>query len=200
MRRLAGALLAAAGALLLLVALSTAARAALARDAVRSAWAAEEARLAASEVRGRVTGASGARPTVRGAPIGRLVIPALGLDEVVVEGVEEPQLVAGPGHLPGSPFPGEKGNSILSAHRDRHFRKLDELAVGDTIVTQTRHDRTVWKVVGRRVVTASAPVLRSTPDAQLTLTTCWPVRYLGPAPDRLIITAVPANRTDTAGE
>ena len=200
MRRLVGALLAGAGALLLLVALSTAARAALARDAVRSAWAAEEARLAADEVRARLTGVPELRPTARGAPIGRLIIPALGLDEVVVEGVEERQLVAGPGHLPGSAYPGEAGNAIISAHRDRHFRKLDDLAVGDTIVTQTRRDRTVWRVVGRRVVTASAPVLRSTPDAQLTLTTCWPVRYLGPAPDRLIITAVAANRTDTAGE
>jgi sortase A len=142
----------------------------------------------------------GSRTTVRGAPIGRLVIPALGLDEVMVEGVEESQLVAGPGHLPGSPHPGEAGNSIISAHRDRHFRKLDDLAIGDTIVTQTRHERTVWRVTGRRVVTAAAPVLRSTPDAQLTLTTCWPVRYLGPAPDRLIITAVAANRTEAAGQ
>ena len=200
MRRLAGALLTGAGALLLLLALSTAARAALARDAVRSAWAAEEARRTAAEVRGRLTSSSAFRPTARGAPVGRLIIPALDLDEVVVEGVEESQLVAGPGHLPGSPFPGELGNAIISAHRDRHFRNLDELQIGDTIVTQTRHDRTVWRVVGRRVVTASAPVLRSTPDATLTLTTCWPVRYLGPAPDRLIITAVAANRTDTAGE
>ena len=200
MRRLAGALLAGAGAVLLLFALSTAARAALARDAVRSAWAAEEARLAATEVRARLSGSTAPGPTVRGAPVGRLVIPALGLDEVVVEGVEEPQLVAGPGHLPGSAFPGAKGNAIISAHRDRHFRRLDDLAIGDTIVTQTRHDRTVWRVVARRVVTASAPVLRSTPDAQLTLTTCWPVRYLGPAPDRLIITAVAANRTDPAGQ
>lgn len=200
MRRLAGAVLTAAGAILLLFALSTGARAALARDAARSAWAAEEARLAASEVRSRVTGVPAAGPRARGAPVGRLVIPALGLDEVVVEGVEESQLVAGPGHLPGSPYPGEKGNSIISAHRDRHFRELDELAIGDTIVTITRHDRTVWIVTGRRIVTASAPVLRSTPDAQLTLTTCWPVRYLGPAPDRLIITAVAANRIDSAGE
>lgn len=191
-------MLAAAGALLLLFALTTVAKAALARDRVRSAWAVEEARMAAAEARaprGVVV-----RPSVRGAPIGRLVIPALELDEVIVEGVEESQLVAGPGHLPGSPHPGERGNSIISAHRDRHFRSLDELAVGDTIVTQTRHDRTVWVVSGRRVVTASAPVLRSTPEAQLTLTTCWPVRYLGPAPDRLIITAVAAGRSETAGE
>ena len=200
MRRLAGALLTGAGAVLLLFALSTAARAALARDAVRSAWAAEEARLAATEVRARLGGAAAPGPRARGAAVGRLIVPALDLDEVVVEGVEESQLVAGPGHLPGSPYPGEKGNSIISAHRDRHFRKLDELAIGDTIVTQTRHDRTVWVVTTRRVVTASAPVLRSTPDAQLTLTTCWPVRYLGPAPDRLIITAVPAGRTAPLGE
>lgn len=156
--------------------------------------------MAASEVRARLTGTAERGPKARGAPVGRLVIPALGLDEIVVEGVEEPQLVAGPGHLPGSPYPGEKGNAIISAHRDRHFRKLDKLAIGDTIVTQTRHDKTVWIVSARRVVTASAPVLRSTPDAQLTLTTCWPVRYLGPAPDRLIITAVAANRTNAAGE
>ena len=198
MRRVIGGLLAVGGALLLLFALTTGARAALARDAARSAWAAEEARLAAEEAR-TSRSSDAARPSARGAPIGRLVIPALGLDEVMVEGVEESQLVAGPGHLPGSPHPGDRGNSIISAHRDRHFRKLDELAVGDTIVTQTRHERVVWQVVNRRVVTASAPVLRSTPHAQLTLTTCWPVRFLGPAPDRLIITAVPANGTRTAG-
>ncbi len=198
MRRTVGGLLAAAGALLLLFALATVARAGLAREQVRSAWAVEEARTAAAAARAPRGGV--VRPSVRGAPIGRLVIPALKLDEVIVEGVEESQLVAGPGHLPGSPHPGERGNSIISAHRDRHFRSLDELAIGDTIVTQTRHDRTVWVVSGRRVVTASAPVLRSTADAQLTLTTCWPVRYFGPAPDRLIITAVAAGRIETAGE
>ena len=198
MRRLLGAALTAAGALLLLFAISTGAKSALARDAARSAWAAEEARLAVVDARSARGTAS--RPSARGAPIGRLVIPALDLDEVVVEGVEERQLVAGPGHLPGSPHPGELGNSIISAHRDRHFKRLDELSIGDTIVTQTRHQRTVWVVSARRIVTASAPVLRSTQDAQLTLTTCWPVRYLGPAPDRLIVTAVPALRAEAAGD
>ncbi len=191
-------MLAAAGALLLLFALATVARAGLAREQLRSAWAVEEARMAAAAARAPRGGL--VRPSARGAAIGRLVIPALKLDEVIVEGVEESQLVAGPGHLPGSPHPGERGNSIISAHRDRHFRRLDDLIVGDTIVTQTRHNRTVWVVSGRRVVTASAPVLRSTADAQLTLTTCWPVRYLGPAPDRLIISAVAAGRSETAGQ
>ena len=188
MRRLAGALLTAVGALLLIVVVATQATAALSRDRARAEWAAEEARLAAESA--RTPGAPGARPTARGAAIGRLVIPSIGLDEVMVEGVEERQLVAGPGHLPGSAFPGEVGNAIVSAHRDRHFRTLDELSVGDTIVPQTRQHRVVWRVIERRVVTAAAPVLRQSSDARLTLTTCWPVRYLGPAPDRLIITAV----------
>lgn len=187
MRRLAGALLTLVGVVLLIAVVATAATAALARDRARAEWAAEEARLA---VQSAWVPQPGARPTARGAAVGRLVIPSIGLDEVMVEGVEERQLVAGPGHLPGSALPGEDGNAIISAHRDRHFRALDEVQIGDTIVTQTRQHRVLWRVAERRVVTAAAPVLRSSSEARLTLTTCWPVRYLGPAPDRLIITAV----------
>ncbi len=181
-------MLTAVGAVLLLFVVATQATAALARDRARTAWAAEEARLTVQSAWSPRRDAS--QSWARGAPLGRLVIPGIGLDEVFVEGVEEPQLVAGPGHLPGSVLPGERGNAIVSAHRDRHFNALDEVAIGDTIVTQTRHDRVVWRVTERRVVTAAAPVLRGSTEAQLTLTTCWPVRYLGPAPDRLIITAV----------
>jgi sortase A len=172
---------------LLIFVVATQATAALARDQARATWAAEEARLVAESA--RAPRGTESAPTSRGAPIGRLLVPSIGLDEVFVEGVEERQLVAGPGHLPGSAFPGAPGNAIISAHRDRHFRALDRLQTGDTIVTQTRQHRVVWRVSERRVVTAAAPVLRRTDGARLTLTTCWPVRYLGPAPDRLIITA-----------
>jgi sortase A len=128
------------------------------------------------------------------------MIPSIGLDEVVVEGVDDRQLAAGPGHLPGSAFPGEIGNAIISAHRDRHFRNLDELAIGDTVVTQTRRYQQTWRVTERRVVKAWAPAMWSSTDTRLTLTTCWPVRYFGTAPDRLIITAVAVSRAATNGE
>jgi sortase A len=49
--------------------------------------------------------------------------------------------------------------------------------------------RSTWVVVARRVVRSDEPALFSTREPELTLTTCWPVRYLGPAPDRLVITA-----------
>jgi sortase A len=126
-----------------------------------------------------------------GAPIARLVIPRLSLDEIVVEGVSDWALNVGPGHFPGTPYPGEPGNAVISAHRDRHFRHLDQLAIGDTIRTETTHSTTTWVIIGRKVVEKDAPALFRSSTARLTLTTCWPVIYLGSAPDRLILTAEP---------
>jgi sortase A len=129
-----------------------------------------------------------------GQPVARLVMPSLGEDDIVFEGVDAVQLNGGPGHLPGSPLPGEAGNAVISAHRDRHFRHLDRLQVGDTVLTDVGGVESVWRVVARRVVPASAPALFATTDATLTLTTCWPVRALGPAPDRLIVRATRVSR------
>lgn len=126
-----------------------------------------------------------------GAPVARLLIPAIGLDEIVLEGVDDESLNAGPGHLPGSAFPGQRGNAVISAHRDRHFARLGELRMGDTVTTEVALRRERWVIVGRRVVTAQAPALFRTTEPTLTLTTCWPIRYFGPAPERLILTARP---------
>jgi sortase A len=135
--------------------------------------------------------ALGANPeaVVRGAPVSRLLIPDIGLDEIVVEGVGPIELNAGPGHFPGSVLPGEEGNAIISAHRDRHFRRMGEVDVGTRIQTETRLGRTEWVVMERRVVLRDTPALFRESEATLTLTTCWPLRYFGPAPDRLIIVA-----------
>jgi sortase A len=118
-----------------------------------------------------------------------LEIPRLGLDEVVVEGVDEPSLRAGPGHMTGSALPGENGNAVISAHRDRHFKSLGKIVVGDTIFTDASEGSRKWIVSRIRVVDADAPVLRTSTTPLLTLTTCWPVRYFGPAPERLIVEA-----------
>lgn len=132
-------------------------------------------------------------PVMRGAPVARLLMPRLGIDEIVIEGVDDFALNAGPGHLPGSAFPGEAGNSIISAHRDRHFSRLGGIAIGDTIVTEDRTRRTRWVVLSKRVVPADAPALFRTRDATLTLTTCWPIRIIGTAPERLLVVAKPVD-------
>jgi sortase A len=166
-------------------------------DQAREAWDDAEGKAAVALARS-VTLHHGMRETpVDGAPVARLVIPRLDLDEIVLEGIEADELNAEPGHLTGSAYPGEDGNAVISAHRDRHFNHLDALGVGDTIVTEsgTHHDS--WVVVAKRVVGKDERVLFPTTDATLTLTTCWPIRYLGPAPERLIVTAKPIRGKQT---
>ena len=188
-RRTIGIVSLAAGALLLAYTGTSYARGAIARAGARAEWAAIEARQTRLDGIARL---DERRPTSTaiGAPIGRIVVPSIGLDEVVVEGVDDETLNAGPGHLPGSVLPGEAGNAVISAHRDRHFRPLGRIAVGDTIDVETLRGRSRWIVVSRRVVRAGVPALFETETPTLTLTTCWPVRYLGTAPDRLLVQAV----------
>ena len=127
-RRRVSALLITVGALVLVGSGASVARGALARDAARTRWAELEAQHAATGARAMMAGGTGwaAAP---GAPVARLLIPRLGLDEVVVEGIGDDALRAGPGHMTGSALPGEPGNSVISAHRDRHFRPLGGLVV-----------------------------------------------------------------------
>ena len=163
------------------------------RQEARRAWNEAEARAIVALARRSVT-SDGLRPVpvAPGAPVARLLVPRLALDEIVIEGVDETSLNVGPGHLPGSAFPGEAGNSVISAHRDRHFARLGEIGVGDTVITESGSHRTRWVVLSKRVVPADAPALFRTSGATLTLTTCWPIRYIGTAPERLIVVARPA--------
>lgn len=160
-------------------------------EQARDAWNRNEARVAVEHAiaLARRTGQPG--PLAEGAPVARLTIDRIGLDAIVLEGVDGEELNAGPGHLPGSAIPGEAGNAIISAHRDRHFDHLDEVQVGDTIRTESGDLTTRWIVVGRRVVEKEQPALFATSEPTLTLTTCWPIRFIGPAPERLIVTARP---------
>lgn len=166
------------------------ARGAYDRDQARAAWAALEAQDAVALASG-LTFAPTHTTYEPGALVGRLLIPAVQLDEVIAEGVGDDQLDAGPGHLPGSASPGEPGNAVISAHRDRHFHSLGRVVVGDTVITVTRTSRTTWVIVGRSIVGRYQPSLFPSALPELTLTTCWPIRYIGPAPDRLILTAKP---------
>jgi sortase A len=171
------------------------ARGAYRADLARQQWEAQQARNAVATARERVANSVGfaSRSVTLGAPVARLSIPRIQLDEIVVEGVGDDELNAGPGHLPGSALPGMSGNAVISAHRDRHFSHLDALQLGDTIHTETGQSSGIWVIVGRRIIDRNAPALFQSKEPLLTLTTCWPVRYFGSAPDRLILTAKPVS-------
>ncbi len=198
MRKLLGFALFVAGGLLLSFALGRYASGWMRNESARQAWELAEAQAAVALARSETEHHRPPEAIAEGQPIARLLVPRIGLDEVVLEGVGGDELNAAPGHLPGSAYPGEPGNAIISAHRDRHFDHLDAIEVGDTIQTESGWYDTSWIVVSKRVVDRDAPALFAAKQPTLTLTTCWPIRYIGSAPDRLIVTARPLEKTRTA--
>jgi LPXTG-site transpeptidase (sortase) family protein len=160
-------------------------------DQARERWDQDAARRMVARSRADAVHHAVSGKLVAGAPGARVVAPQIDLDAIVLEGVSDDELNGGPGHFPGSALPGDAGNAVISAHRDRHFNRLGELQVGDTVVTETETRRTTWVVAGRKIIDKNAPALFRTADATLTLTTCWPMRYVGSAPDRLILTLKP---------
>lgn len=192
MRRTFGRALVVAGLLTVTFVGGRYATAAVRADKARQAWNEESARQSVAAARMAFV-ANERSSRVRGEPVSRLVIPKIDLDEIVLEGVGEDELTGGPGHLPSSALPGERGNAVISAHRDRHFRNFDRLTVGDAIATEANGQVITWRVVSIRVIDKDAPALFWASTPTLTLTTCWPIRYFGTAPERLIVTAKPAS-------
>lgn len=120
----------------------------------------------------------------------RLVIPKIQLDAVVVEGTSRHQLLVGPGHIVNTAFPGGAGNDVITGHRDTFFRHIFELNKGDVIELQRNGSTYQYEVTGKKIVDPSdVSVIQPTQDAQLTLITCYPTYYIGPAPQRLVVTS-----------
>lgn len=124
-------------------------------------------------------------PEREGAAVGdgiaRIVIPRLGLDAIVVEleGLGDTEnLKRGPGHVPGTAYPGQGGNCVISGHRTTYgapFRHLDELEPGDAIILETAEARYTYLVSERRIVLPTdLTVLDQEGKSRVTLTACHP--------------------------
>jgi sortase A len=129
-----------------------------------------------------------------GDPVFRLRIPAIGLNTIVVEGVEQEQLALGPGHYPScgrgferplcteidEVWPGEPGRVIISGHRTTHgapFWDLDKLRRGDEILTETKWGDFTYLVVDREVVDPGARDIANPAagrGSEIVFTTCNP--------------------------
>ena len=122
--------------------------------------------------------------------IGRLTIPRLHLSAIIRQGAGEETLRAALGHIPGTPMPGQPGNVGVAGHRDTLFRSLSGVRKDDVIVLETLQGRYVYQVDATKIVKPTdVGVLRSTSKPKLTLVTCYPFYYVGPAPDRFIVSA-----------
>lgn len=140
-------------------------------------------------------------PPPEGEPLGILSIPRIDLEVVVVEGVSKEDLKKGPGHYPGTPLPGQAGNSGIAGHRTTYgapFNRIDELVPGDEVRIATLQGQFIYDVIpapgqpadGQAwyVVTPDqVEVLDDMGDNRITLTACHP-KYS--ARERIIVHAV----------
>ena len=127
---------------------------------------------------------------LEGGVIGEIQVPRLQLKAIVVQGDSHTILRRAVGHIPGTALPGAAGNVVLAGHRDTFFRPLRNIRVGDAITLKTSDGAFQYFVESTEVVPASAiEVLNATAGRTLTLITCYPFDYIGPAPNRYVVRA-----------
>ncbi len=125
-----------------------------------------------------------------GGLIGRIGIERLGVSVVVVEGSSPSILRRAAGHIEGTALPGQPGNVGISAHRDTFFRPLRNIRENDVITLTTPNGEYRYRVLSTQVVNPrDIAVLSPGGDQVLTLVTCYPFYFVGPAPKRFIVRA-----------
>lgn len=125
---------------------------------------------------------------------GRLEIPRLGMAAIVAEGGDEETFARAVGLVPGSPHPGDAGNVVLAGHRDTFFWPLRKIRLNDRIRLVVPPHTYEYEVRSVRVVEPEDTSVLDSGDAEeLTLVTCYPFRFVGPAPERFIVRAARVN-------
>ena len=124
-----------------------------------------------------VTAATTAAPP-EGEPVGQITIPVIGVNQILVEGTNTPDLRKGPGHYTGTPLPGQAGNVGIAGHRTTYghpFYNLDSVKPGDPIVLTTLQGIFVYDAFRSFVISPNdSQVIDNVSANWLTLTTCNP--------------------------
>lgn len=119
-----------------------------------------------------------------------LRIPALHLEVPVLDGTDEVTLNRGVGRIAGTSLPGQGGNIGIAGHRDGFFRRLKNIRTGDAIELATISGTQVFVVDRIRLTSPNdLSVLSPRTKHSLTLVTCYPFYFVGPAPSRYIVEA-----------
>lgn len=159
-------------------------------DAGREASLREERTQLAAELLAAAADFAASAPDRAGQPIGRIVIPKIGVDVVTLEGTGTGDLAEGPGHWPETPFPGQGGNFVVSGHRTTFgapFFRLNELEVGDEIQLLLPYVAASYRVWRSLVVLPDeVEVVGQRGVEELSLATCHPIYS---ASQRLVVQA-----------
>jgi len=124
-------------------------------------------------------------------PVARIEVKRLGASAIVLDGTSGQALAFGPGHLHQTVDAGERGIAVYAAHRDTHFRFLQNVAVGDEIEV-TRADGRHFRYRADSAAVVSFDASGIDPAAQgfeLALVTCWPFDAVTSGPERYVLHA-----------
>jgi sortase A len=215
--RVAGTVLAAAGLLAAAWALTvwqwqdpfTALYTAHQQESLETEYVREEARYAAPVSRGNPRDQlRGIRRTAeryrgqlkRGDAVGRITVPRLGLEAIVVEGTDSATLTKGPGRYTKSYVPGEGELIYIAGHRTTYgapLAHIDRLRKGDRVTLAVPYGTFVYRVTGRAIVPADDIArLESAGREEVALQACHP-RFF--ASQRYIVYAKPVSVTPRGG-
>jgi len=140
----------------------------------------------------RQPASSGGASPIRGSVLGRLQIPRLNLAYVLLEGTDSRTLDKSIGHVEGTSRIGESGNIGIAGHRNTHFRKLEWIRRGDEVVLSSPGAEYRYRVEWARLFQPTdMEVLDPAHGPAITLITCFPFEYVGSAPLRFVVRALP---------
>lgn len=113
-----------------------------------------------------------------GQPLGRLLVPRMGLNAIVVMGTDREALKKGPGWEPRTWLPGEGRLVYVAGHRTTYgapFSHIDALRPGDRVTLELPYAAFEYRVTGHRIVAATyLAALRSRGREEIALQACWP--------------------------
>lgn len=124
-------------------------------------------------------------------PMARLSAPRLAKTAIVLNNTSGEALAFGPGHMPNTPLPGERGTSVLAAHRDTHFSWIKNLEIGDRVeVENADGTKAVFNVKRHWIAPYNASGINAdSDDTLLALSTCYPFDAKTRGPLRYIVEA-----------
>lgn len=122
--------------------------------------------------------------------IGSMIIPALQKELPIYQGTNLATLDKGVGHFIQSVLPGERDNSVFSAHRETAFAGIGNLVIGDKIVLTTVAGTFTYTVSTTRIVKDDdLTVIVPTSTPTITLITCYPFKPFATTNERYIVSA-----------
>lgn len=120
--------------------------------------------------------------------IGKLVVTKTGEQIPILMGATEENLRGGATLYDNGIYPGDKGTAIILGHRETTFGFLENIKDSDIVEVQSLNHTYKFKVKKTYITNPEdESILAQEEGPSMTLVTCYPFRYVGPAPDRFIV-------------